>query len=94
MTATCKNAFAKVNTSLVLGQKRHDGYHDIKTVMLQISLHDKIEFRQTEKQSSLKIKGEMSGGISISEDNLILRALNNIKKIANINDNYEIILNY
>lgn len=92
MTTICKNAFAKVNTSLVLGKKRPDGYHNIKTVMIQISLHDKIEFRQTDKTSSLKIKGEMSGGISISEDNLILKALNNIKNIANINDNYEITL--
>ena len=92
MTTICKNAFAKVNTSLVLGKKRHDGYHEIKTVMLQISLHDKIEFRQTEEKSSLEIKGELSGGISVSEDNLILKALNNIKKIAQINDNYKIIL--
>ena len=59
MTTICKNAFAKVNTSLVLGKKRPDGYHNIKTVMIQISLHDKIEFRQTDKKSSLKIKGEM-----------------------------------
>ena len=92
MTTICKNAFAKVNTSLVLGKKRHDGYHEIKTVMLQISLHDKIEFRQTEEKSSLEIKGELSGGISVLEDNLILKALNNIKKIAQINDNYKIIL--
>ncbi len=92
MTTICKNAFAKVNTSLILGEKRHDGFHNIKTVMLKISLNDKLEFRLTEKKSTLKIKGELSDGISVLEDNLVLKALKNIKNIADINDNYEITL--
>jgi len=41
MTIT-KKAFAKINLYLDVMGKREDGYHDIKSVMLQVSLHDLV----------------------------------------------------
>jgi len=36
------NAYAKINLSLDVISKRPDGYHEIKTVMQTIGLHDKV----------------------------------------------------
>lgn len=41
MTIT-KKAYAKINLYLDVMGKRPDGYHDIKSVMLQVSLHDTV----------------------------------------------------
>ena len=41
MTVT-KQAYAKINLYLDVMGKRPDGYHDIKSVMLQVSLHDTV----------------------------------------------------
>ena len=37
-------AYAKLNLSLLVGPKRADGYHEISTVMVKISLCDWLEF--------------------------------------------------
>ena len=42
------NAHAKLNLGLDVGDKREDGYHDIKTVMHCISLHDTITFTKSD----------------------------------------------
>ncbi len=43
MTTLYEGAFAKVNLTLDVLNKREDGYHDIKSVMQTISLRDDIE---------------------------------------------------
>ena len=35
-------SFAKINISLHITKKREDGYHEIDSVMLPISLHDSL----------------------------------------------------
>lgn len=37
-----EKAWAKINFTLSVGEKREDGYHDIDSVMHSISLHDEI----------------------------------------------------
>ena len=38
-------AYAKLNLSLQVGPERPDGFHEISTIMVKISLHDTLEFR-------------------------------------------------
>ncbi len=53
-------AHGKVNLALDVLYKRNDGYHEIKTIMQQIGLSDRLMVR------------ENSGGVSISCDNLLV----------------------
>ncbi len=43
MTTLYEGAFAKLNLTLDVLQKREDGYHDIKSVMQAVSIRDDIE---------------------------------------------------
>lgn len=43
MTTICEFAYAKINLTLDVLDKRADGYHDIKSVMQTISIRDDIE---------------------------------------------------
>ena len=42
MVTISEGAFAKVNLTLDVLDKREDGYHNIKSVMQTISLHDDV----------------------------------------------------
>jgi 4-diphosphocytidyl-2-C-methyl-D-erythritol kinase len=48
------NAFAKINLGLQILGKRHDGYHDIETILHRVDIYDVIEVRQN-----------TSGGITV-----------------------------
>lgn len=50
-----EKAFAKINLTLSVGEKRKDGYHDIDSVMHSISLYDEIKLAAAER-ISLSIK--------------------------------------
>ena len=39
-----KNAYAKINLTLEILEKRSDGYHNIRSVMQKVSLCDKLDF--------------------------------------------------
>ncbi|MHB1925797.1 MAG: 4-(cytidine 5'-diphospho)-2-C-methyl-D-erythritol kinase [Leptospirillum sp.] len=65
---------AKVNLSLKILGKRQDGYHELLTEMVMISLCDRMLFKEANDKKDLlilsgrKVDGEI-------EDNLVLRAL-------------------
>ena len=44
-----KNAYAKINLTLEIIEKRKDGYHNIKSIFQMISLHDTIEIEKSDK---------------------------------------------
>jgi 4-diphosphocytidyl-2-C-methyl-D-erythritol kinase len=50
------NAYAKINPFLEITAKRADGYHEIDSVMLSLSLHDTLELTATD------------GGITLTSD--------------------------
>ena len=81
-------AFAKINLSLSLGNKRADGFHEIKTVLQTISLFDSLTFRKTNKRSYAIIDGKYTD--VPANGNIALKALDLIKNFANITDNYEV----
>jgi 4-diphosphocytidyl-2-C-methyl-D-erythritol kinase len=67
-------AHAKVNLGLAVGPRRADGYHEVATALLAISLHDRIEFRPRARGFVLEVDGPESAGVPLGETNLVLRA--------------------
>lgn len=67
-----KIAFAKINLSLDVLSKREDGYHNIDTIMVPITLGDEMIFFKREK--GIEIQGmERYGEVSLKQ-NYIYRA--------------------
>lgn len=65
-----EKAFAKINLTLSVGEKRKDGYHDIDSVMHSISLHDKITLEKSGEISLSVTKGSAPEG----QENLMWKA--------------------
>ena len=65
-----EKAFAKINLTLSVGEKRKDGYHDIDSVMHSISLHDKITLEKSGEISLSVTKGSAPPG----QENLMWKA--------------------
>ena len=65
-----EKAFAKINLTLSVGEKRKDGYHDIDSVMHSISLHDKITLEKSGEISLSITKGSAPPG----QENLMWKA--------------------
>ena len=63
-------ARAKLNLDLEVLGRRADGYHDIRSTMQTIDLHDLLEVETTE-ETSLEVSGQMAVGVA---DNSVLKA--------------------
>src|SRR4030042_196168 len=63
-------AYAKVNWTLEVLQRRPDGYHEVRTVIQTIGLCDTLEL-QPAAELRLEVDGE---GMPPAEDNLVMRA--------------------
>jgi 4-diphosphocytidyl-2-C-methyl-D-erythritol kinase len=74
-------SYAKINLGLLLLSKRNDGYHDIVTVFQQISLHDDIVFRKTERDIHITCSDPM---IPSDDNNLIWQAFQLFRTRARI----------
>ena len=68
---------AKVNLHLAVGKKRPDGFHDIESLFVPISLRDRIDFSLSRSAAfSVTIRGMddgVPGGVPL-EENLMYRA--------------------
>ncbi len=81
---------AKVNLFLELTSKRNDGFHEIETVMSNVSLFDRIRFRRRASAASqLKIKYPVSivnlgetDDIPTDHRNLIIKAIDLVRTTA------------
>jgi 4-diphosphocytidyl-2-C-methyl-D-erythritol kinase len=69
-------SFAKINLYLRVLGRRDDGYHELCTVFQTISLHDSITFIDAEDLSLTWNQNE----VAVSDDNLIIRAANALRK--------------
>ena len=65
-----ETAYAKINLTLSVGQKRTDGYHDIDSVMHSISLSDTITLEKADTTTLAVVKGSAPEG----RDNLMVKA--------------------
>ena len=66
-----KNAYAKINLTLEIREKREDGYHNIRSVMQKVSLCDRLTF---EKAEDNKIILTCNADVCAPEDNLAYKA--------------------
>lgn len=75
-------SYGKVNLALDVLYKREDGYHEINSVMQQISLKDTLIF--SDLKQGIVIESD-SKKIPLDENNLVHRAWLKLKEISNIN---------
>lgn len=71
---------AKINLGLNIVEKRPDGYHNLETIFYPIPLKDTIEITPSDSSCDYTL---ISEGITIAgnqEDNLVVKALKNLKK--------------
>lgn len=70
-------ARAKVNLHLDVGPRRKDGYHDLKTLFQEVSLHDTLRVSLTRGATTLRV---VPAGLPTGSDNLVVRALESLRK--------------
>lgn len=71
---------AKINLGLNIVKKRPDGYHDLETIFYPVPLNDTLEVTLLESEQEYTLETD---GIPIAgspENNLIIKALYNLKK--------------
>jgi len=73
-------SFAKINLYLRVLGRRDDGYHELCTVFQTVSLHDSITFTDASDLSLTWNQHE----VAVSDDNLIIRAANALKKVFRV----------
>ena len=66
-----EKAYAKVNLTLAVGEKRPDGYHEVVSVMQRVSLHDTLTAERTANGISLTCSDP---ALPAGEENLAHRA--------------------
>lgn len=73
-----RDAFAKVNLTLRVLQKRSDGYHDIESLVVFVHLADRLEWEQQTNIEGLKLQlsGKFAEDVPAGEENLVIRAAN------------------
>ncbi len=84
-------AFAKINLRLDILGKRHDGYHELRTVFHSISLRDELVLRATRHPGiSLTIIGNMQLSSEPMRKNLVYRAVDALRHELKIRSGVEI----
>lgn len=73
MTALGAPAYAKLNVFLRVLGRRDDGYHDIETLLLPISLADHVTVEPSDRLT-LSLEGPAPEGVPADDSNLSLRA--------------------
>lgn len=84
MTSLTRRAYAKINLTLDVGARRAGGYHDIRSVMQMVALHDTLTVARTPDVPGvrLEVMGEESAGVPADESNLVYRAAVRLQKAA------------
>jgi 4-diphosphocytidyl-2-C-methyl-D-erythritol kinase len=73
MEALESSAHAKVNVFLRVLGRRDDGYHDVETLLLPISLADHVTV-ETADELTVSLEGPAAEGVPADDTNLALRA--------------------
>ena len=74
-------AFAKVNLRLDVLARRADGYHELRTIFQSISLHDTVYLERSRTRGiELEIRGDSSLAAGATQDNLVWRAADALRR--------------
>lgn len=76
------DSYAKVNLALDILYKRDDGYHEINSIMQQVSLKDTILF--SDKKEGITIECQ-DKDLPLDSSNLVYRAWEKMKEVARTN---------
>ncbi len=71
---------AKVNLRLEILKGRKDGYHEIRTVLQKISLHDTLHFALKKEKGVLIITNHPN--LPVGKDNLVYKAVQTMLKVS------------
>ena len=77
----CVKSPAKINLHLEIIGKREDGYHELAMIMQNIDLFDYLEF-ENNQIGEIELNSN-NKDLSLDDDNLIIKASNYIKDLAN-----------
>src|SRR5947207_4295880 len=80
--AVVVRAPAKVNLFLEVLAKRPDGYHEIATLMVAVSLYDTLEFKE-DPTGHVRLQCDLPN-LSTGPDNLVCRAAEALRRHAGI----------
>ena len=82
MTSITRRAYAKINLTLDVGLRRPDGYHDIRSIMQTIALHDTLTVTRTPNQPGvvLEVTGDEAEGVPADASNLVHQAAVRLQK--------------
>ena len=73
---------AKINLHLEVIGKREDGFHELAMIMQNIDLSDYLEF-EINNEGLIKLESNCNG-LSLSDDNLIVKSANLLRIKSNI----------
>ncbi len=84
MTSVTRNAYAKINLTLDVGPRRPDGYHDLRSVMQTLALHDTLTVTRTPEHPGvvLEVIGDEAAGVPADASNLVFQAAVRLQKSA------------
>ena len=80
-----EKAYAKINLSLKVLNKRDDGFHNLDMLMINISLFDILYFKKAKD-----IKVSMNKDVCEMEDNIVYKTAFLLKNKYNVNDGIDI----
>src|SRR5215213_9771779 len=83
---------AKINLSFEIRGRRSDGFHEIETLMVPVSLFDRISLEKISNPDGAIQFSCNDKSVPAGADNLVVRAANLFRTATNIGDGLEITL--
>ena len=80
---------AKINLFLEIKNKRHDGYHNLESIMQTVSLYDELSFELTSKDIYLECNNK---NLACDETNIVYKTITAVKTHFNIDSGVKIYL--
>ncbi len=84
-----ERAYAKINLSLNVKSKREDGYHDLESIMLPITLHDSVDIT-VEKNACDDHVVIDDFSIKVSKYNLVHQVIDAARKEFSFNEKFNV----
>lgn len=85
-----EKAYAKINLSLDCINKRNDGYHELKSIMLPLKFHDTINFQLLQKEITDDFITCDSFSLKISKYNLCHKMIDVLRERFKFKDHFNI----